>query len=38
MYDISPDGRFLALVPTERTYAEVFGTSRIQVILNWLKP
>jgi eukaryotic-like serine/threonine-protein kinase len=38
MYDISPDGRFLGLVPTERTYAEVFGTSRIQVILNWLKP
>ena len=37
-YDISPDGRFLGLVPTEPSYAEELGSSKIQVILNWLRP
>jgi hypothetical protein len=37
MYDISPDGRS-GVVPTERTYADEFETSRIHVILNWLRP
>ena len=36
MYEITPDGKFLALVSTEPTTAEEFGTSKIQVILNWL--
>jgi eukaryotic-like serine/threonine-protein kinase len=37
-FDITPDGMFIGLVPTNPTYAEEFGTSKIQVILNWLRP
>jgi len=36
MYEITPEGKFLALVSTEPTTPEEFGTSKIHVILNWL--
>jgi len=36
MYEITTEGKFLALVSTEPTTPEEFGTSKIHVILNWL--
>ena len=35
-FDITPDGKFLAMQPVDPSYAEEMDNSKIQVVLNWL--
>jgi Tol biopolymer transport system component len=36
VYDVTPDGQFVASYPVDPSYAEEFDNSKLQVVLHWV--